>query len=95
MGMRRIVAAASVISTIMVGGSILGATSATAGSGGTCPNPASAFSRWDVATEPYQADNASDFNGNGWVCARATKDTFVDNGQTFTVYLFIDDRVRA
>ncbi|MEA2550994.1 MAG: hypothetical protein QOE25_763 [Actinomycetota bacterium] len=95
MGMRKVLAGASVVSMIAVSGTILGATSAAAGSGGACPNPASAFSRWDVATEPYQADNASDFNGNGWVCARPTKDTFVENGQTFRIYLFIDDSVRT
>jgi hypothetical protein len=63
--------------------------------GGACPVPASGFRLWDVSTEPYQADDASDVNGDGSVCARATKDTFVQGGQTYTVYLFIDDNARA
>ncbi|MEX0754889.1 MAG: hypothetical protein WD556_07185 [Actinomycetota bacterium] len=63
--------------------------------GGACPPIQSRFSLWDVETEPYQADNAADANGNGSVCSRPTKQTFIEDGETYTVYLFIDDNVPA
>ena len=91
---RRYVATTAAVAALMLGGSILQAMPAAA-AGGKCPPVPSGFNLWDVNTQPYQADNASDVNGDGWVCARPTKDTFVENGQTFTVYFFIDDNVRS
>jgi hypothetical protein len=73
----------------------LATPAAAATGGGACPAPASSFRSWDVTTEPYQADDAADFNGDGSVCARPTKDTFQDGGHTYTVYLFIDDNLPA
>lgn len=63
--------------------------------GGSCPSPASGFRLWDVNNEPYQADNASDVNSDGYVCARPTKASFEQGGQTYTVFLFVDDNVRG
>jgi hypothetical protein len=48
-----------------------------------------------VNSEPYQADNASDVNSDGYVCARPTKGSFEQGGQTYTVFLFVDDNVRG
>jgi hypothetical protein len=81
-------------STLALSCLLLAATPAAA-NGGACPPAASGFSLWDVATQPYQADDASDVNGDGLVCARATKDTFTESGQTYTIYLFLDDNVPA
>jgi hypothetical protein len=90
----KILGPALVASALAVGGQLLAVPPALAG-GGACPASPSRFRSWDVATQPYQADNASDVNGDGWGCARPTKNTFAENGQTFTVYLFVDDNVRA
>jgi hypothetical protein len=91
MRIRNFLITATVVSALAMAGTFVGASPAAAGTGGACPDSSSSFIRWDVSTQPYQADNASDSNGDGWVCARATKDTFVENGQTYVVYLFIDD----
>jgi hypothetical protein len=48
-----------------------------------------------VNSEPHQADNASDVNSDGYVCARPTKGSFEQGGQTYTVFLFVDDDVRG
>jgi hypothetical protein len=57
-----------------------------------CPTAASGYGAWPVSTEPYQADNSVDLNGNGWVCARPVDDqTFTVGGVTYQVYNFIDD----
>jgi hypothetical protein len=89
---RRLAATTSFVTTLALAWPIVGATPATAAGGG-CPPPASGFVRWDVTTEPYQADDASDANGNGWVCARALPQTFVFDGETFPIYNFIDDHI--
>jgi hypothetical protein len=59
-----------------------------------CPGGASGFISWDTSSEPYQADNHVDRNGNGLVCARPTDKTFTEDGVTFTIYNFIDDVLR-
>lgn len=59
-----------------------------------CPR---GYDLWDVTTEPYQADNQSDENGDGWVCARAMgNQTFTDeNGDEHQIYLFRDNDLPA
>jgi hypothetical protein len=59
-----------------------------------CPPAASGYTRWATNTEPYQADNRVDLNGNGIVCARPTDKTFTEDGTIYTIYLFIDDVLR-
>jgi len=59
-----------------------------------CPGGASGFISWNISAEPYQADNRVDNNGNGLVCAKPTKKTFVEDGVTYTIYNFIDDVLR-
>ena len=61
----------------------------------SCPPGNSGYVLWDVSTQPYQADNAVDEQGNadGWVCA-APKKVIVDpDGNPFQIYNFIDNRV--
>jgi hypothetical protein len=84
----------ALICSCLVFGSLLPlATSASANqTGRTCPPTSSGYIVWDVTTEPYQADNAVDVNGNGTVCAHPVDaQTFVNNGQTYQIYNFIDD----
>jgi hypothetical protein len=59
-----------------------------------CPVAASGFISWDTSTQPYEADNRVDLNGNGVVCAKATAKTFTEEGVTYTIYNFIDDVLR-
>jgi hypothetical protein len=59
-----------------------------------CPSGASGYLSWATSTEPYQADNRVDLNGNGVVCARPTNKTFTEDGVTYTIYNFIDDVLR-
>jgi hypothetical protein len=89
---RKLDVAAAITAAVVISGTILMAIPASA-TGGACPPSGSGFASWDVATQPYQADNATDLNGDGWVCARPTSDTFTQDGQTYTVYLFVDDNV--
>jgi hypothetical protein len=89
---RNLDVAAAITAAVVISWAMLVATPASA-TGGACPRSVSGFASWDVATQPYQADNATDLNGDGWVCARPTSDTFTQDGQTYTVYLFIDDNV--
>jgi hypothetical protein len=60
---------------------------------GHCPPPVSGYIYWDVTTEPYQADNNVDEQGNnnGVACALPTKKTFELDGVVYTIYNFIDD----
>jgi hypothetical protein len=60
----------------------------------SCPAPASGYISWDTSTEPYQADNRVDLNGNGVVCAKPSNKTFIEDGVTYTIYNFIDDVLR-
>ena len=91
--MKRFLVASLAASALAVGGFQAGQAGATTAAGG-CPASPSGFKLWPVSTEPYQADNAADFNGDGSVCARATKDTFVQGGVTYTVYLFVDNSAK-
>jgi hypothetical protein len=59
-----------------------------------CPPAVSGYISWPTNTEPYQADNRVDLNGNGIVCARPTDKTFTENGTIYTIYNFIDDVLR-
>ncbi len=60
-----------------------------------CPGGGSGYVLWDVATEPYGADNAVDEKGNndGWACASPRKVVLDENGEPFQFYNFIDNRV--
>jgi hypothetical protein len=52
------------------------------------------FTSWPVSTEPYQADNQVDAegNGDGLVCAKPLDSkTFQVGGQTYQIYNFIDN----
>ena len=60
----------------------------------SCPAGQSGFITWDTDTEPYQADNRVDLNGNGIACAKPTDKTFVEDGVTYVIYNFIDDVLR-
>ena len=75
-------------------GGFQAASAGAATTTGGCPASPSGFRLWPTSTEPYQADNAADFNGDGSVCARATKDTFEQGGVTYTVYLFVDNSAK-
>jgi hypothetical protein len=59
-----------------------------------CPPAASGYISWNTNTEPYQADNRVDLNGNGMVCARPSDKTFTEDGIIYTIYNFIDDVLR-
>jgi hypothetical protein len=59
-----------------------------------CPVPASGYVVWDTNTQPYEADNRVDLNGNGVVCAKPSNKTFIEDGVTYTIYNFIDDVLR-
>ena len=65
-------------------------------SGSSCPGD-SDYVLWDVATEPYAADNAVDEHGNadGWVRATPKKVVLDESGNPFQIYNFIDNRVAA
>ena len=56
--------------------------------------PVSGYIFFDTSTEPYQADNRVDLNGNGVVCAKPSNKTFTKDGVTYTLYNFIDDVLR-
>jgi len=61
-----------------------------------CPGAKSGFVLWDIATEPYGADNFVDTiigNGDGWVCARPIYVVTDENGEPFQIYNFIDNHV--
>ena len=92
--MRRIMAISLAACALAFGGIQAGSASAATQSGG-CPAAPSGFRLWPVSTEPYQADNASDSNGDGSVCARPTKYTFEEGGVVYTIYLFLDNTVKA
>lgn len=81
------------VPTLLAAASLIPSSMPASARGGACPPTASGFSAWDVATEPYQVDDAADANGNGLVCSRPTPLTFTEEGQTYPVYVFIDDRV--
>jgi hypothetical protein len=89
---RTIAALAVAVAPLMVGPTALGAPAGTS----HCPGGASGFVSWATSTEPYQADNHVDLNGNGngVVCARPTANTFTEDGVTYTIYNFIDDVLR-
>jgi hypothetical protein len=70
------------------------AVASTSDGSSHCPGGQSEFISWDINTEPYQADNRTDHNGNGLVCAKPTDKTFVEGGVTYTIYIFIDDTIR-
>jgi len=77
---------------------VLGAlapASPSASAGSSCPPGNSGYVLWDVATEPYAADNAVDEHGNddGWVCATPKKVVLDEDGNPFQLYNFIDNRV--
>ncbi len=61
--------------------------------GGHCPPPQSGYVVWDVSTEPYQADNNVDEQGNknGFACAKPSSKTFELDGVVYVIYNFIDD----
>jgi hypothetical protein len=71
------------------------AASPAAASGSSCPPGNCEYVLWDVDTEPYQADNEVDEQGNadGWACAKPTKVVLDENGNPFQIYSFIDNRV--
>jgi hypothetical protein len=92
--MRRFVALSLATCALVMGGTQAGTAAAATTTGG-CPASPSGFQLWPVSTEPYQADNAADFNEDGSVCARPTKDTFEEGGVTYTVYLFIDNTAKG
>jgi hypothetical protein len=52
---------------------------------------------WNTATEPYQADNASDTNGDGWVCAvkLGNQTGTPPGGEPIQIYLFSDNDLPA
>ena len=62
--------------------------------GGHCPPAVSGYIRWDVNTEPYQADNLVDAagNNNGTVCAKPGRIVVDENGNDIQTYNFIEDR---
>jgi hypothetical protein len=92
--MRRMMAVSLAACALALGGIQAGSASAATQSGG-CPATPSGFKVWPTSTEPYQADNATDFNGDGSVCARPTKDTFEEGGVVYTVYLFVDNSAKG
>ncbi len=59
-----------------------------------CPN---GWELWDTSTEPYQADNRTDENGDGWVCAkrRGNQTGTTPDGQVVDVYNFQDNDLPA
>jgi hypothetical protein len=70
-------------------------TASAAPSGSShCPADESGFISWDTSTQPYQADNRVDLNGNGIACAKPTGKSFVEDGVTYPIYNFIDDVLR-
>ena len=80
---------------VVVASALLGVSGQAwgASAGGHCPPPQSGYIVWDVATEPYQADNNVDEQGNnnGLACARPTRKTVEVDGVIYTIYNFIDD----
>jgi hypothetical protein len=83
-----------VVGGIAVAGLLGVPGAAWAGSaGGHCPPPQSGYLVWDVTTEPYQADNNVDEQGNnnGVACARPTTKTVEIDGVVYRIYNFIDD----
>jgi hypothetical protein len=89
--MKRIVICAA---ALVIGSMAFGGPARADSAGGHCPPPNSGFIVWDVNTEPYQADNRVDEQGNnnGIVCARPLKIIIDENGNPFQIYNFIDDR---
>lgn len=50
------------------------------------------FEAWDVTNEPYQADDAADGDGDGWVCARQLGvGASTSLGVDFPIYVFFDN----
>jgi hypothetical protein len=92
--MRRTIAVSLAACALALGGIQASSASAATQSGG-CPATPSGFNVWPTSTEPYQADDASDLNGDGSVCARPTKDTFEEGGVVYRVYLFIDNAAKG
>lgn len=89
-GMRRSIASFVLVGLWLLPTAIAEATPPHVG----CPPAASGYQPWGVSTEPYQADDLVDTNGDGWVCARPIGDqTFELEGQTYPLYNFIDDVV--
>jgi hypothetical protein len=86
-----------VISLALIVPALLSASSAEASPPKVgCPPAASGFFAWNVNTQPYQADNAVDVNGDTWVCAKAIDgQTFTEGGQAYQIYNFVDDVIPA
>jgi hypothetical protein len=84
---------AFVCSLLIVGSLAAAGPAGASSSGGHCPPSQSGFIPWDVATEPYQADNRVDEQGNnnGMACALPLKTVVLDDGTVFQLYNFIDD----
>jgi hypothetical protein len=86
----RIAALAAAAAPVLAGSAAVAAPAGTS----HCPPDVSGYISWEVTTQPYQADNRVDRNGNGLVCARPTNKTFEKDGVTYTLYNFIDDVLR-
>jgi hypothetical protein len=82
--------AVAAAASLLIGPTALAAPTGTS----HCPPPGSGYISWDTSTQPYQADNRVDLNGNGVVCAKPGNKTFVEDGTTYTIYNFIDDVLR-
>jgi hypothetical protein len=82
--------AAAAATTLLISPTALAAPTGTS----HCPPSGSGYISWDTSTQPYQADNRVDLNGNGIVCAKPGNKTFVEDGTTYTIYNFIDDVLR-
>jgi hypothetical protein len=87
---RSIVALAATATALLVGPAASAAPTGTS----SCPAPVSGYISWGTNTEPYDADNRVDLNGNGLVCAKPSNKTFTEDGVTYTIYNFIDDVLR-
>ncbi len=59
-----------------------------------CPR---GFLVWNTATEPYQADNRSDENDDGLVCAipLGNQTATLTDGTVLQIYLFFDNTLPA
>ena len=59
---------------------------------GACPKSPSNYVAWATSAVPYEADDLSDLDSDGLVCAKPLRgQTFTDGGVTYQVYVFIDD----
>lgn len=95
---RAITSAALTLGLAVATGAVAGpATAAAHPDHDQCPSGRSGYELWDVDAEPYTVDNEVDEkgNGDGLVCARPMKSFFVDDGTTYQVYNFFDNRVAA